>query len=68
MPQVKVACRHTTIGLMPWAGKATIAEAYRRFAAQPGSLKNMMHTWGSLAANLIRQSSIWTRSIEDCDV
>jgi hypothetical protein len=36
IPQVMAALRHTTIGLLRWAGDSNIAAACRRFAAQPG--------------------------------
>jgi len=35
IPQVMAALRHTTIGLLRWAGYSNIAAACRRFAAQP---------------------------------
>ena len=35
MPQVMAALRHTTIGLLRWAGSSNRAAACRRFAAQP---------------------------------
>ncbi len=37
IPQVMVAFRNTAIGLMHWAGETKIAEACRRFAAEPWS-------------------------------
>jgi predicted transposase YbfD/YdcC len=37
IPQVMAAFRNTAIGLMHWAGETNIAEACRRFAAQPWS-------------------------------
>jgi hypothetical protein len=37
IPQVRAACRTTTIGVRPWVGETNIAAACRRFAAQPGA-------------------------------